>query len=199
MSRLSSRWLFSIACALAGLAGRAVAQPSPKPPAADKVLALARDVKFDARSVTDGPFPKQLHALNPLFAIETYYRQGTGPLQYGPEGAVLARVALKGVPDARGVPDGEYYLWFGGSASSPQAALVSTNGTVVQSLDVVSRRPAGKSGTSLRRRLRAEVEVQMSPAASDAQRPQQRWSRLICIATGAGAGAVERCARVPAN
>jgi len=208
MTRTQCTWSFPVLCVLSGLAaGRASAQPTP-PPSAQKILELARAARFEARAAPDEPLPEQALRLSPGFRLEVYRRAGNVPRVRSSEGAVLARVAIRGVPEERGLPAGEYYLWFGGTAEAPRAALARLDGAVVKALDVLSRPLAQMIGPD-GRSLRWEVEVQPPEAGrapgprSEMGPPPKRLWKQICVTPATRAPRsgplLQHCARVPAS
>jgi hypothetical protein len=115
-------------------------QPSQSVPTPQAVLRMATGVRFSSIAVTDDPVPLEARRLNPKFRIAVAFR--TSPYASKPSptmGAVIARVMLRGVPKARGLPDGNYYLWIGGPDENMRAVLVSTDGVTEQQAEVLSK------------------------------------------------------------
>ena len=114
-------------------------QPVVPIPPAQTIVNMARNVAFESLGVTDEPVPSEIRQLNPNFAIQVYFRSGPEAVAYPPEGAIFARVSVRGVPKERTLPDGEYYLWIGGDIDSLRGALARLDGQVLKEVEIDSQ------------------------------------------------------------
>jgi hypothetical protein len=120
--------------------GQAFTQTETPIPSAQAIVKLATEIEFSSTAVTDEPVPVDIRKLNPKFQIEVFYRTGPEKVEFAPaDGAVFAKVSIKGVPKERDLPDGEYYLWIGGKVNNLRAVLVTTDARVVREMEVLSR------------------------------------------------------------
>lgn len=109
-------------------------------PTSQAIANMTRGVAFNSMAVTDEPVPPEAKKLNPNFTIRVNFRLGIEKLQYRPEmGAVFAKITVTGVPAKRLLPDGEYYLWIGGSGELKRSALAKIDGTFVREVEVLSK------------------------------------------------------------
>ncbi len=169
--------------------------PASPVPSARKVLELARSTTFSASAEREVPAPPPVRSLNPGFAISLFQATDAASPTPSTDGGVLARLAIQGVSAPHGVPDGEYFLWSGGSADARHAALVSSDGATTKTLEVFSR----PSGPTLR------WEIQSAPLASGEHLGSgcasgTLWLQ-VCFGAGQlnGRGEPQRCVRVPAS
>jgi hypothetical protein len=101
---------------------------------------MAAFLEFSDTAVTDDPVPQEAKILNPGYKISVFYRTSEDPHKPTPaEGGIVAKVFMKGVPEERGFPDGNYYLWIGGPDESMRAVLLKTDGSVEREVEVLSK------------------------------------------------------------
>lgn len=102
----------------------AQAQKAERIPPPATILKLAKGLKFDAERVTGGPVNA---AYAPQFSIDTAFRAKMVDL-HPIDGAVAAKVSIRGVPTSYRIPDGSYYLWIGKAPDRLRSALVRMDG-----------------------------------------------------------------------
>jgi hypothetical protein len=133
-------------------------------------MTLARGVEFEKTAVTDDPVPADVKKLNPPFGIAVNYRASKYLVKPSPkEGGIVAKVAIKGVPTDRGVPDGEYFLWVGGPDESMRATMVKVDGSLKKDLDVLSEPSLAEEAVA--HSPRVHIVVEQLAAVSSAALP----------------------------
>lgn len=109
-------------------------------PTPQAIASMTVNADFNKIAVTDEPVPHEAKFLNPNFTIKVHFRKGIDKLQYrSGVGAVFAKLMIAGVPTKRLLPDGEYFLWIGGSGELMRGALAKTDGTFVREIEVLSK------------------------------------------------------------
>jgi hypothetical protein len=190
MSRQRRNMLFLITChSLALAATGAFGQPVVDLPSAEAIVSLSRAATFQTRAVSDRRLLPQVRKLNPQSSLQVYFRDSASMAKFEPSpGAVLARLVLRGIPDGRGLPDGEYYLWIGGTSSMLRGALAKSDATVVQAVhsEIELQPPTAM--------LRPPINLPSVPLQ------KQRWWRHVCVNVAlSGQDVTELCGRLPAN
>lgn len=163
-------------------------------PPAPSLLELARKAAFSSSPEPDVSAPPHVRSLNRGFHLKLFRTRAEVPPRPSGDGTIVARAVIEGAPARLDLPNGEYFLWLGGSADSPVAALVSADGRTTQAVDVFSR----AAGPTLRWEVQSSVPASGDPLAPSVAK-QTLWLQICLGARERDRGAAQQCVRVPAS